>query len=59
MKQVLQNYKTGKLKLEEVSAPALKPGGVLVKNHYSLISVGTERTVIEFAKQNLMSKSLT
>lgn len=58
MKQLLQNYKTGKLKLEEVPAPALKPGEVLVKNHYSLVSAGAEKAVIEFAKQNLRSKSL-
>jgi len=50
MKQLLQNYKTGELKLGEVPVPALKPGGVLVKNHYSLVSAGTEKAVIEFAK---------
>ncbi|MCK4598948.1 hypothetical protein KAU37_03880 [Candidatus Bipolaricaulota bacterium] len=59
MKQLLQNYKTGKLKLEEVPAPALKPGGVLVKNHYSLVSAGAKKAVIEFAKQNLMRELLS
>jgi len=39
MKQLLQNYKIGELKLEEVPTPALKLGGVLVKDYYS--SVGT------------------
>jgi len=38
MKQLLQNYKTGELKIAEVPAPALNPGGILVKNHYSLVS---------------------
>ena len=38
MKQLLQSYKTGELNLEDVPAPALKPGGILVKNHYSLVS---------------------
>jgi len=57
MKQVLQNYKTGKLELAEVPAPALKSGGILVKNHYSLVSAGTEKAVIEFAKQSLASKA--
>lgn len=57
MKQLLQNYKTGELKIAEVPAPALKPGGVLVKNHYSLVSAGTERAVIEFAKQSLIEKA--
>ena len=57
MKQLLQNYRTGELKLEDVPTPVLKPGGVLVKNHYSLVSAGTERAVIEFAKQNLVEKA--
>jgi len=57
MKQLLQNYKTGELKLEDVPAPALKPGGVLIKNHYSLVSAGTEKAVIEFAKQSLAGKA--
>jgi len=50
MKQLLQNYKTGELELEAVPVPALKRAGVLVKNHYSLVSAGTEKAVIEFAK---------
>jgi len=57
MKQLLQNYKTGELKLEEVPAPVLKPGGILIKNHYSLVSAGTEKAVIEFAKQSLAGKA--
>jgi len=57
MKQLLQNYKTGKLELTEIPAPALKSGGVLVKNHYSLVSAGTEKAVIEFAKQSLAGKA--
>jgi len=57
MKQLLQDHKTGDLKLEEVPALALKPGGVLVKNYYSLVSAGTERAVIEFAKQSFMGRS--
>jgi len=57
MKQLLQNYKTGKLELAEIPAPALKSGGVLVKNHYSLVSAGTEKAVIEFAKQSLAGKA--
>ena len=57
MKQLLQNYKTGELRLEEVPAPGIRPGGVLVKNHYSLVSAGTEQAVIEFAKQSLMGHS--
>jgi NADPH:quinone reductase-like Zn-dependent oxidoreductase len=57
MKQLLQNYKTGELKIEEVPTPVLKSGGVLVMNHYSLVSAGTEKAVIEFAKQSLAGKA--
>ncbi len=57
MKQLLQNYKTGQLKLEEVPSPALQYSGVIVKNHYSLVSAGTEKAVIEFAKQSLAGKA--
>jgi len=57
MKQLLQNYKTGELSLEEVPIPALKPNGVLVENHFSLVSAGTEKTMIEFGKKNLVGKA--
>lgn len=57
MKQVIQNYKTGDLKLEEVPIPALRPGGVLVKNAYSLISAGTERMRLELAQKSLFGKA--
>lgn len=59
MRQLLQNHKTGELQIAEVPTPALRPGGILVKNHYSLVSAGTERAVIEFAKQSLVSKALS
>jgi predicted dehydrogenase len=57
MKQIIQNYKTGKLSLEEVPIPALKNNGILVKNHFSLLSAGTERTMIEFGKKSLVGKA--
>ena len=57
MKQLLQNYRTGELRLEEVPAPALQPGGVVVRNHHSLVSVGTERATMTFARQSLIGKA--
>ena len=41
MKQVSQNYKTGKIALEEVSVPTLKSGGLLVRMHHELDLVHT------------------
>jgi len=57
MKQVVQNYKTGELRIEEVPLPASKPGGVLVRNTYSLISTGTEKAKIKLARKNLLAKA--
>ena len=57
MKQVIQSRRTGKLALKDVPEPKVKAGHVLVKTHASLISAGTERMVIEFAKKNLASKA--
>lgn len=57
MKQVIQSYKTGKIRVEEVPVPFCKPGGVLVQNVCSLISIGTERSVIDFGKKGLIGKA--
>lgn len=57
MKQVVQNFKTGELKIEELPAPALRPGGVLVRTTYSLISAGTERTTVATAQSSLIGKA--
>jgi hypothetical protein len=42
MRQIAQNYKSGELVVLDVPAPACRPGGVLVRSLYSLISTGTE-----------------
>ncbi len=57
MKQVVQNYKTGKIKLEEVSPPFCKSEGIVVRNICSAVSVGTERLMIDMAKKSLPGKA--
>lgn len=57
MKQVLQNYRSGEIRVEEVPAPALRSGSVLVANRYSLISAGTERMKVETGKMSLLGKA--
>lgn len=57
MKQVIQSYKNGKITLEDVPAPACKGGGVLVQTVASLISVGTEKLMIEMGKKSLLGKA--
>ena len=57
MKQIIQDLKTGKTILEEVPAPLVKSGAVLIRTERSLVSLGTERMLVEFGKSNLVSKA--
>jgi len=57
MKQVVQNFRSGQLKVEELPRPALRPAGVLVRTAFSLISAGTERTIVETAQSSLIGKA--
>jgi predicted dehydrogenase/threonine dehydrogenase-like Zn-dependent dehydrogenase len=57
MQQVVQNYKSGELSLVEVPVPACKPGGVLIRTQYSLISSGTELMKVGEAKLSLVGKA--
>jgi predicted dehydrogenase/threonine dehydrogenase-like Zn-dependent dehydrogenase len=57
MKQLIQNLKTGETLLEEVPAPQVRRGQVLIQTHRSLVSLGTERMLIEFGKANLIAKA--
>ena len=57
MRQILLDYKKGKVRVENVPSPILRPKGVLVENAFSLISPGTERQRIENAKKSLLGKA--
>ena len=57
MKQISQNYKTGQIRLEDVHAPLLKPGGVLVRSRYSVISAGTEGMKVKEGKMSYVDKA--
>lgn len=57
MKQVLQNFKTGDLRVEEVPPPLLRDGFVLVRNQYSLISSGTEAGTVKLGQMSLLGKA--
>jgi len=57
MKQIAQHYKSGELSLLEVPAPACRPGGVLVRTAFSLISPGTEMMKISESKLSLLGKA--
>jgi len=57
MRQVVQNYKTGELHIAEVPPPALRPGCVLVRNAFSVVSAGTEKSKIQLGQKSLLGKA--
>lgn len=57
MRQVVQNYRTGELRIEEVPVPICRGGGVLVRAAYSLVSAGTERMKVDQARMSLVGKA--
>ncbi|HEX6938350.1 MAG TPA: bi-domain-containing oxidoreductase [Longimicrobiales bacterium] len=57
MKQVIQEMDTGAIRVVDVPAPLVRPGGVLVRTRYSVISIGTERAKIELGRKTLVGKA--
>lgn len=57
MKQIIQDLKDGNTILEDVPSPLIRAGHVLIKTHSSLVSLGTERMLVEFGKSSLISKA--
>ncbi len=58
MKQILQNFKTGETSLVESVVPVVKPGALLIRTSGSVVSLGTERMLVEFGQSNLIKKAL-
>jgi predicted dehydrogenase/threonine dehydrogenase-like Zn-dependent dehydrogenase len=56
MKQIIQDLYNGNTILEEVPVPSIKPGQILIQTTRSLVSLGTERMLVDFAKSNLIHK---
>ncbi|GAA5520533.1 bi-domain-containing oxidoreductase [Aliifodinibius salicampi] len=56
MLQIIQDLKNGDTTLEKVPVPKVKEGEVLIRSHSSLVSLGTERMVVEFGKAGLLGK---
>ena len=57
MRQVIQNYKTGKVSLSQVPVPQCSSKRILVQTTCSLISIGTERATISLGKKSLVGKA--
>jgi predicted dehydrogenase/threonine dehydrogenase-like Zn-dependent dehydrogenase len=57
MKQIIQDLKKGDTILEEVPVPQVKTGAVLIKTTKTLVSLGTEKMLVEFGKANFIQKA--
>jgi predicted dehydrogenase/threonine dehydrogenase-like Zn-dependent dehydrogenase len=57
MQQLTQELKSGKMEIMEVPFPALGAGQVLVRNHYSVISAGTEGKTVTDARKGYIAKA--
>jgi predicted dehydrogenase/threonine dehydrogenase-like Zn-dependent dehydrogenase len=57
MKQIAQNYKSGELTVLDVPAPSCRPGGVLLRSMFSLISTGTEVMKVTEARLSMVGKA--
>lgn len=57
MKQILQNMGTGETSLAKVPTPPCSKAGILIQTTNSLISIGTERMLVEFGKSSILQKA--
>lgn len=57
MFQIIQDLNKGNTILQEIPAPLVKPGHILIQTTRSLVSLGTERMLVEFGKSNLFQKA--
>jgi polar amino acid transport system substrate-binding protein len=52
MKQLFQDPKAGTIQVVEIAPPALRPGTLLVRNAFSVVSPGTERSTVSAARDS-------
>ena len=57
MEQLTQKLRSGDVQVQELPWPQVGPGMVVVRNHYSLISSGTEGSSVKTARKGLLGKA--
>jgi predicted dehydrogenase/threonine dehydrogenase-like Zn-dependent dehydrogenase len=57
MKQLAQRLRDGKMEIIDAAIPVLGAGMVLVQNHFSMISAGTEGGTVTAARKSLLGKA--
>ena len=58
MKQLILSLKSGKINLIDIPIPIKSDNSILIQNTHSLISSGTEGSLINFGKKNLINKAI-
>lgn len=57
MRQLLQNMRNGAVTLNEVPCPSDRAGRLLIRTRATLISSGTERMLLDFARAGFLQKA--
>jgi predicted dehydrogenase/threonine dehydrogenase-like Zn-dependent dehydrogenase len=57
MLALLTDRKSGEVSTYDIPSPELRPGGILVRTEYSVISAGTERSTLELSSKSLLAKA--
>ena len=57
MKKILQNIANGDVQLVDIPCPQPKSGEILINTTKSLVSIGTERMLVEFGKSGWIQKA--
>lgn len=57
MRQIIQDLKSGETQLIELPTPLVRAGHVLIKTHRSLVSLGTEKMLVDFGKAGWIAKA--
>lgn len=57
MRQILQNLGSGETILADIPCPSISSGYLLVQSSATVVSLGTERMLIDFGKANLLDKA--
>ena len=57
MKQLIQDLKSGKTLLETIPTPKIREGHVLIQTRNSLVSLGTEKMLVNFGKASYIDKA--
>ena len=57
MLQLTQKLGSGDMVIQELPLPQVSQGMIMVKNHYSLISAGTEGSTVQAARKSLIGKA--